>query len=148
MCCCRGGYEGSGCEGGPECLDDEGGPLDLAALAELADRIGCVPRREFRCHPSVSRLLMLTLPEAEPGFPFTGSIGALTGIPVIENADFEPGAWELREDGEVTASGRIEVPAFVAPVDLTPMSFPRVIDRTHPWFPYVPPSLLSISSAI
>ncbi len=27
MCSCRGGYEGTGCEGGPECLDDEGGPL-------------------------------------------------------------------------------------------------------------------------
>lgn len=27
MCTCRGGFEGTGCEGGPECLDDEGGPL-------------------------------------------------------------------------------------------------------------------------
>lgn len=124
------------------------GPLDFAALAELADRIGHVPRRELHCHPDVARWLMLTLPEAEPKFPFAGAIGSLTGVPVTEDPDFEPGAWELREDSEVTAVGRIQVPPWVtAPVKLD-VTLPRMIDRYHPWFPCVPPAPLSVSSVI
>jgi hypothetical protein len=122
--------------------------LGLADLTELAGRIGYVPRRELVCHPDVARLLMLTLPDAEPEFPFTGSIGALTGIPVIGNPDFEPGTWELREDGEVTASGHVEVPPWVtAPVTLD-VTFPRMIDRSHPWFPCVPPASFALGGVI
>jgi hypothetical protein len=126
----------------------EGAPLDLAALAalaDLADRIGYVPRRELHCHPSVGRLLMLTLPEAEPEPPFTGSVGALTGIPVTVKPDFEPGAWEIREDDEVTASGHIDVPPWVtAPAEFD-VTFPRMIDRSHSWFPYAPPPPFRLS---
>lgn len=121
-------------------MTTEGAPLNLAALAELADRIGYMPRRELHCHPDVARRLMLTLPEAKPQFPFTGSIGALTGVSVIENPDFEPGAWEIREDGEVTASGYLEVPPWVTAPVVFDVALPRMIDRYHPWFTYVPPS--------
>ncbi len=137
MCSCRGGYEGTGCEGAPECLDDEGGPLpgtqdgalDLAALTELAGRIGHVPRRELRCHPDVSRWLMLTLPEAKPEFPFTGAVGSLTGVPVIENDGYQPGEWELYEDGEAKASGRIRVPSWVTEPIKLEFAAPSAIER-------------------
>lgn len=47
MCVCRGGYEGSGCEGAPECLDGEGAPLAIvldtvevdAELAEVTAKL-------------------------------------------------------------------------------------------------------------
>lgn len=143
MCSCPGAREGA-----PECLDDEGGPLDFAALAELAGRIGYVPRRELHCHPDVARWLMLTLPEAEPESPFTGAIGALTGVPVTEQADFESGAWELREDGEVTSSGRMQVPPWVTePIELD-VAFPRMIDRSHSWFPCVTPGPFAFGGII
>ncbi len=44
MCSCRGGYEGSGCEGGPECLDDEGGPLPECDRRPFAV---CAPGNRF-----------------------------------------------------------------------------------------------------
>lgn len=108
----------------------ESGTPDFTALTELADRIGRVPRRELHCHRDVRLWLTLTVPELEPQFPFTGS--ALTGVPVIEREDFEPGTWEIREDGEVTASGHIEVPSWVtAPIDLKFSPLPHMAD--HPW---------------
>lgn len=122
-------------------------PLDFASLAELAGRIGYTPRRELHCHPSVSRLLMLTLPEADPEFPFTGSIGALAGIPVTEKPDFEPGAWEIREDGEVTASGRVDVPPWIAAPVRLDVTFPPVADRLRlrAWLPLAPPAPFMLS---
>lgn len=121
------------------------GPLDFAALAVLAGRIGYVPRRELHCHSSVARLLMLTLPEAEPEFPFTGAIGSLTGIPVIEAPDFEPGTWEIREDGEVTASGHLEVPSWVTAPVAFDVAFPRAADRLRWWLPLAPPAPFTVS---
>ena len=120
----------------------------LGDLAELADRIGYVPRRELHCHPDVARWLMLTLPEAEPEFPFAGSIGALTGVPVTEKPEFEPGTWELREDGEVTAAGHLEVLSWVTAPVAFDVTLPRMTDRYHPWFPCVAPSTLPISAVL
>jgi len=123
---------------------------DFKALAELVERIGPVPRRELRCHPHVAKWLILTLPEAQPEFPFAGGIGSMTGIPVIEHADFEPGEWELREDGEVTAVGRIKVPSWVtAPIELD-VTFPRVVDRPRLdlWFPIASPVPMALLSSI
>lgn len=110
--------------------------LTYAELADLMAQFPTPVRRELRCHPDVARWLMLTLPDAaEPEFPFTGAIGAITGIPVTERADFEPGEWELREDGKVKASGHIDVPPWVTrPVefDIEPPSF-SVISRVWPY---------------
>ena len=130
-------------------MTTESGPLDLAALAELADCIGRVPRRELHCHRDVRLWLALTLPELEPQFPFTGSTGTLTGVPVIEREDFEPGTWEIREDGEVTANGHVEVPSWVtAPVDFKFSPFPRMTDRPglNPGFRVMFPVPFSLST--
>lgn len=109
--------------------------VDFTDVAELAERFGRVLRRELRCHPDVAKWLMLTLPEAQPEFPFTGAIGSLTGVPVIEQPDFEPGAWEILEDGEVTASGRIDVPSLVTEPVTFDVEFPATGRLSHLW-PY------------
>ena len=80
-------------------------PLTIPAIAELLSQLPKPKLRELHCHPRVTRHLRTTSAEAEPGFP--GAIGTLTGIPVIEHDDMKPGAWELREDGDVVASGRL-----------------------------------------
>lgn len=79
----------------------------------VADLLGQFPKPKpcaLHCHPDVANWLRLTTPEAKPEFPFTGSIGALTGIPVFEEPEFDDGNWELREDGLVHSSGHIDVP--------------------------------------
>jgi hypothetical protein len=121
---------------------------DFTRLAELVGRIGRVPRRELRCHPDVARWLLLTLPEAEPGFPFTGAIGSLTGVPVVENADYQPGEWKLYEDGEAKACGRIRVPPWVTEPVKFDVAFPRMINRSHAWFPVASPAPMAGLSSI
>jgi hypothetical protein len=80
--------------------------MDLAAIAELMGQFPPVKRKALHCHPAVAAALWALTPPAERWFPFGHAMG-LTGIDVIEEADMEPGAWELREDGSVIESGRL-----------------------------------------
>jgi hypothetical protein len=93
---------------------------------------------------------MLTLPEAEPEFPFAGAVGSLTGIPVIKQADFEPGVWELFEDGEVKACGRIRVPPWVTEPIKLDVEFSPAADRLwrHSLFPITSPVPMAGLSSI
>ena len=99
---------------------------DLAALLGELPRL---PQRELHCHPAVLRYLELTAPPREPDPPWTGSIGHLTGIPVIEKPDMERGAWELREDGKVVKSGTI-------PWWLAVLSEPIEVEFKYPDAPF------------
>lgn len=83
---------------------------ELKAIADLLDGWQPPKLTELHCHPDVANWLMLTTAEAKPQFPFTGEIGALTGIPVFEEPEFADGAWELRRDGIVIDSGHVDVP--------------------------------------
>lgn len=80
------------------------GPSDVAKAMEEVAKLR-LARQELHCHPRVTEHLRATSTETEPAFP--GTIGSLTGIPVIEHDDMQPGAWELREDGEVVSSGKL-----------------------------------------
>lgn len=75
---------------------------------EWAQMLADAPKPKLRalhCHPRVAEHLHAISVEAKPEFP--GAIGSLTGVPVIEHDDMQPGAWELREDGQVVSSGRL-----------------------------------------
>jgi hypothetical protein len=80
---------------------------ELPRLTELLGDLKPPKRAELHCHRRVVNWLRLTSREAE--LP-DGAIGGLTGVLVVEDADMEPGAWERRQDGEVTASGNIGMP--------------------------------------
>lgn len=100
------------------------------AMADLARQVPRLPRRELRCGPGVIMRLRLTMPEAEPSPPWSGTVGNLTGIPVIESPGLGRGDWEIIEDGEVTASGHIEVPEFVTrPIELPAVVVPGLTSR-------------------
>ena len=121
-----------------------------AGIADLMAEYPAPVRRELRCHPHVARWLGFTLREARPEVPFTGAIGSLSGIPVFEAEDFEPGAWELREDGDIKVSGHIEVPAwFIKLLEPVPfdISIPPVFERRRMdyWFPIAPPVPMAFS---
>ena len=84
------------------------GPSDVAKAMEEVAKLR-LKRQELHCHPRVTEhLRAISNAAPEPEFPLmTGSIGSLAGMPVIEHDDMEPGAWELREDGEIVGSGRL-----------------------------------------
>jgi len=86
--------------------------MDFASLARLVERFPKPKRRELHCHPSVVAYLRMTLPEAEPEPPWSGAIGSLTGIPIMEKPELEPCAWEFYEDGEMVDSGTLRNAVF------------------------------------
>lgn len=89
----------------PVTAQPEVAALTVSEIAELAVTWPEPKLRELHCHPRVTAHLLAVSSEAEPGPP--GAVGSLTGIPVIEHGDMPPGAWELRENGEVVSSGRL-----------------------------------------
>lgn len=111
---------------------------ELKTLAELLGNREPLKLRELHCHPGVANWLMLTSkPAPEPDFLLTGRIGALTGIPVFEEPEFEDGAWELREDGEVVKSGHVDVPYLARRIKVTfhhPLSALDTWHHRHPIF--------------
>jgi hypothetical protein len=77
---------------------------------DIARTMAALPRpkqRELHCHADVVEALRDALPDAEPEFPWSGAVGSATGIPVIEEPEFMPGVWELREDGKMVSFGVI-----------------------------------------
>jgi hypothetical protein len=78
-----------------------------AGIAAMMAQFPRPVQRELHCAPDVVEALHLTLPEAEPEFPWSGAIGSITGIPVIEKPEFMPGVWQLLEDGKMTDFGVI-----------------------------------------
>lgn len=78
---------------------------DYASIAEAMRNLPRMPLRELHCHPAVAASLRLAAPEAGPQFPWSGAIGSLTGIPVIEKPEMMPGAWEIRENGILVSFG-------------------------------------------
>jgi hypothetical protein len=80
---------------------------ELAAFAESVPR---VPKRELWCHPLVAMALRQETPYRVHS-PF-GAWYELNSIPVFEDPAMGVGAWEVREDGEVTQSGNIEWPEY------------------------------------
>ena len=108
-----------------------------------------LPRYELRCGPGVIMWLRLTTPEAEPAPPWSGAISALTGVPVIESPELGRGDWEIRKDGEIDASGHIDVPEFVTrPIELPPRDFPDFTSRWLAAGVVTPPSPLTIVTGI
>lgn len=96
------------------------GPLDLAALAHLLAGVTPPPRRELLCGPGVIMWLRMTTPEADPSFPWSQT-PPFTGIPLIRAPELGRGEWELRENDEVAASGRLDLPE---PPDFTSIPLP------------------------
>jgi hypothetical protein len=77
--------------------------FDFKAFVDFANRLPRIKRTELHCHPGVVIALREAAPPAEypPWKPLMGT------IELIVKADMEPGAWELREDGEVIKSGKL-----------------------------------------
>jgi hypothetical protein len=102
----------------------------LSVLAALLGDITPPPRYELHCGPGVITWLRLTTPDAEPEPPWSSAIAGLTGIPMTEVPELARGEWQILRDGDVTASGRIEIPDFVTrPVELAPIGLPAFTDR-------------------
>jgi hypothetical protein len=95
-----------------------GDSLTLKGIADLLGNWQPPKLVELHCHPDVANWLRLTAPEAKQEFPFTGSIGVLTGIPVFEEPEFDDGNWELREDGLAVSSGHVDVPYLARRIKL------------------------------
>lgn len=78
---------------------------ELAAFMEKMPRI---PRYELHCGSDVQRWLQrfgaATVGLAFPYFEVPSMLG---GIPVYPEPDFEPGRWEIRQDGEVIKEGKL-----------------------------------------
>jgi hypothetical protein len=74
-------------------------------LASLVSSMPRIPKREMWCHPVV----VMQLREETWWQPFSRSglwrMYDLLACPVYEDPSMDFGAWEIREDGEVTASG-------------------------------------------
>jgi len=88
--------------------DSTAPPLTLGQIADAMNKFAAHSRpvlRELHCHTRVVSHLRAISVEAEP-LPL-GAIGGLAGIPVIEHDDMEPGAWEIRENGQAVASGKL-----------------------------------------
>lgn len=114
----------------------ETGVPDLAVLADLLAGMTPLPRYELRCGPGVIWWLRLWLaaPEAdaEARPPWPESIGRLTGLPMIDDPELARGEWKILRNGDVTASGRMEIPEFVdKPIEIrfSLYDLPRVADR-------------------
>jgi hypothetical protein len=117
---------------------------DLQALQDLISSITPLPRYEVRCGPAVITWLRLWLaaPEAdaEAGPPWPGSSACLTGMEMITDPELARGEWKILRDGEVTASGRMEIPEFVGkPIEFRVPAFPDVTDRMRWRIGLMPP---------
>lgn len=80
--------------------------LTLGDLAVMMRDMPRLKQREFRCHADVVAWLRASLPDTDPPFP-RDAAATLTGVPVIEKAEMEPGRWEIWEDGQMIKSGRL-----------------------------------------
>lgn len=83
-------------------------PVTLARLRELLPAIP--PPRTLHCHTSVTAALAAAAPPREPGpldFMNLGRIGDLCGIPVYEDPEMMPGAWEIREGAQGGKGGKL-----------------------------------------
>jgi hypothetical protein len=76
---------------------------DFSEFVRFANSLPRVKRTELHCHPGVVIALRQAAPPEEypPWKPPMGTID------LIVSADMEPGAWEIREDGEVIKSGKL-----------------------------------------
>jgi hypothetical protein len=81
--------------------------LSLAELADLAEQLG-PPRPPTRVvmHPLAFRALCQEFPPMDPPPP-PGQLQDSCGVPVIEDQDMAPGAWEIRVGDEVIDRGTI-----------------------------------------
>jgi hypothetical protein len=85
--------------------------LTLGEMADLLDHFKPRPASHAVMHPIALRALREACPPAEPpppGLPGL-DIAALHGLPLVEDPDMEPGAWEIRNGDEVIASGTVRV---------------------------------------
>lgn len=76
---------------------------DFKAFVDFANRLPRIKRTELHCHPGV----VIALREAGPPEAYPPWRPPMGTIELIVNADMEPGAWEIREDGEVIQSGKL-----------------------------------------
>jgi hypothetical protein len=89
-------------------LDDhQSEPPTFAEFVAYANSLPRIKRTELHCHPDVAPMLLEAAP-AQPYEPWKPDLCARIGtIDLIVNADMQPGEWEIRENGEVTKSGRL-----------------------------------------
>lgn len=73
-------------------------------LAALMARFPPAAPKSLHAHPYAVEALRDMSTPAVPD-PWSGSIGSLTGIPVIPDDEMAPGAWEIREGDTVISSG-------------------------------------------
>lgn len=85
---------------------------DLAALAALASSLPYIPKRELRCHPSVTAILRAQS-DSERYSTWVNIFGSgqpsleLLEIPIHEDPEMFLFTWEIYEDGVIVASGTV-----------------------------------------
>lgn len=86
--------------------------MDYNELAEFAQNMPRIPRREMRCHPLVLTALRsgFSVQELASKLGYLGLPNNLMTMNVFEVPVMDPGAWEILEDGEITATGNCITP--------------------------------------
>lgn len=77
-------------------------------LASLVSHFPRIPRRELRCHPFVIMQLREEAQWVTSHHTPLWKAYDLLACPVYEDPSMDMGAWEIRENGVVTASGNTE----------------------------------------
>ena len=75
-------------------------------LAQFAASMPRIPKRELKCHPSVTEALRNYTRDGEYTV-YDEVMAKLTGIDIFEVETMDSGAWEIFEDDVLKASGNI-----------------------------------------